>query len=373
MKYFAFGNSDCACCSVDWMQLTAHFHNDYTPDTEFPVTNDGLSYVRQTYGTNVFQFRDIVYNSDGVKLATCCYYPKNPNIKRDIITIQFSNQLCYCSLDTQEKLMKLLFNHYQCHLPSVSRVDLCCDFELHPHHLKVLYLLASGEAYVKSLRGYVAWWDSMSVGFDGINKYICPKFVTDKIPYTITFGSRQSVFKWKVYYKYKELEEVADKPYIREMWERHGLNAPCVWRCEVSINPSSNLLIGGGGCDWSQYVTDCSRFFVSLYNDKFEIRMAEGHKNKRRDTLVKFLCLDDSRKLFSYDRQHGSAIFNEPQIRASLWMLNQIRNEDDVSNSGMIDYYFSQIAIFCHDDSVNRVVKAKMTDSEYNLLTTYIS
>ena len=117
----------------------------------------------------------------------------------------------------------------------------------------------------------------------------------------LAIGAKGSKKRGYIYDKTLELEEVKDKPWIREMWEKNGLisdKKTHVWRSEISIKAQGSDLLN---LDTGQLFALHPNYLSTYENIKkifhfyaakvFDFRYNNGEKN-RRDFAP--LCLFDT-------------------------------------------------------------------------------
>lgn len=106
----------------------------------------------------------------------------------------------------------------------------------------------------------------------------------------ISFGSRSSAVCTYMYNKTKELREVKEKPYIRQLWKLNGIDdSRDVWRVEISIKSDAKTLLKTDtgeiftiSTDMLKLQADIESLFY-IYADKyFDFRINDLTKNKSR-------------------------------------------------------------------------------------------
>lgn len=106
----------------------------------------------------------------------------------------------------------------------------------------------------------------------------------------IAFGSRSSSVCSYMYDKTKELREVKDKPYIRQLWKLNGLDdSRDVWRVEISIKSDAKTLLKTDtgeiftiNTDMLKLQTDIESLFYVYAAKYFDFRINNLTKNKSR-------------------------------------------------------------------------------------------
>lgn len=268
--------------SVDWFALSCRLCRPWPDCVLCPPA--GCSAVRLT-PTAVWSERWYILDADGNKVCTILAVPRSWKIAADRCMIEVANRWLYYDdfHNTLDEVLSIL----PVVVDGLNRVDLCCDFEMHASMFEVYKMLADGRAYAGAYKSGVVWWSDI----DG-----------KRVPHQLSWGGKDSVLHWKVYYKYKELQDAAAdeaKPYIVDTWKQCGLRPEHVWRCEVSVAGSRNLVSAADGrvLPVRSWYDDRTALWASLYSSRFVVRRSEGHKDKRNDTVLPFLYVDAPRLL----------------------------------------------------------------------------
>lgn len=300
MEGFDMANSS-VFISCDWFSISCHLRELGTA----PFVPVGWK-VQPMGRTSVWGCREYVMNEEGVKVGTLLYDPISPIIKSDRAVIEVSNVFLYRS--DFHKMLDILEQVYPFEVDNVQRVDLCADFEMLSARWEVTKMLEDGRCYLKGLRRGVSWWQQ-----DNRTRRI----------HQLSWGGKDSVFKWKLYYKHKELWEggQCSKPYIEDMWREAGLEPTKVWRLEVSLTSISSLdNVGFNSRYYREWFDKSVELYRSIYSDKFVIRENQGHRDRRDDDIVTFLDIYGV-KLLSHkkagDREIESDV--ERRIVTKLW------------------------------------------------------
>lgn len=299
------GNSGAQVVSCDWYGLSCLCEPAY--DGRALTLPEGMQALEQG-GTAVYNHRWYIMSPEGVKVATILTKPKSPQIDARCTMIEVANYFLYSALF--HRVLDICLAALPLHVCGLSRVDLCCDFEMTPQRWEVVKMLEDGQAYLKGLRRGVVWWSK-----DGKFKY----------PHQLSWGGKESTFKWKVYYKYKELHDggvESLKPYIEEVWKNAGMNPKAVWRCEVSIANTNSLrdLDNGGRVAYREWFDERVALYNDIYADKFVIRRGEGHADKRNDPVLRFLDIVGEKRIkHNLSRGREVEVDVERRIVCKLW------------------------------------------------------
>lgn len=281
--------------------------------------------------TAVWEHRFFFLDELGNKVATFLCTPKSPIIDARRAIVEIANMWLY---DYDFKtICNDVLNAFPLSVEGLNRVDICGDFHMTEKKWQVVRGIEAGAMYLKGLRRGVFWWSTDN---------------NSRVPHQISWGGRDSVFHWKLYYKYKELHEggvESSKPYIENTWKSLGLTPKYVWRLEVSVT-SSNCLEktdGSGKVQPFEWYDERVQLFERLYRDKFVIRMNEGHKDRRNDAIVTFLLGDNGANKFI---KHRSEPLSEKESNAERRVVCKMWKEFNDSEVKANDFLHSTIAEF---------------------------
>lgn len=294
--------------------------------------------------TAVWADRFFILDGVGNKVATLLCTPRTPRLDSRRALVQIANRYLYA--EEFHAVCDAVLSSLPMAVTGLNRVDLCCDFEMTDRMWKTYSALADGSAYVKALREGAVWWQSVA------EPYGCAD--VGRLPHCLTFGGHESIFKWKVYYKWLELQQAPPedkKPYITDLWNAAGMDEKCVWRIEVSVS-GTNKLVGGDGLrlpafEWYDKKVEV---FRDLYADKFEVRMMQGHKDKRNDKMLPFLNIDGLKSLW-----HGKPLSErddsdcERRLVCKLW--DECQSCDVQANRAVFDMLRGNIVQLCEKES----------------------
>ena len=315
--------------SCDWFSISCMLAKPR--DGELLRAPDGWHCLLQA-PTAVWAERWFVLDGDGNKVATILCVPRSPIIDCKRCVVEIANRWLY--YDDFHAVVDRVLDILPMAITGLNRVDLCCDFEMSDERYSVYKKLASGDAYVKALRSGAIWWQDIPIGKVGDGGGL------ERVPHCLTFGGHDSVFKWKVYYKWLELQQAppeAKKPYIVDLWRAMGFSERHVWRCEVSINGSNALR------DLEQrpilpfaWYDDRVRLFCDIYTDKFIVRANEGHKDKRNDRVLPFLQVNGERSV-RHALPSSSRDDSDPERRTTCKLWRELMQPDTQCNAVLCD------------------------------------
>lgn len=284
--------------------------------------------------TSVWGERWFVLNEEGDKIATVLMCPLSPIIDARRCLVEIANRFLY--VEDIWVYADRVFDIFSVTITGLSRIDLCCDFEMTAGLYEVYCDLYKGDAYLKGLRRGGCWWQQLcgeaALGA-GFGTRVC---------HCQTFGGKESSFKWKVYWKWLELEQgggEGDKPYIRNLWRNMEFDERKVWRVEVSVSDAHTMVDPNGQriCT-RQWVDDRVKLFRCLYVDKFVIRANEGHIDRRNDKVLTFLDMNGM-KYVKHGVSEGDLACGdvEKRVVCKLWKeLNEVDVQCSVELHGGI-------------------------------------
>ena len=274
--------------NVDWLSFSVKLHESATErdahDWIFNSLPSSYKAIELT-GTNIYKRRLIVYNRDGSKMLTLLCSPYSRAIPRNSALVEVANEWLYKGFGW---VMDLLCDWHPCSFLCLSRLDVCCDFVGTPQRLALIRKLAANRAYVQGKRDGSAFFS-----------YSMERSGCERIPRCLSWGSKNSNIKWKVYNKSNEIFEfsptggkVCHKPYIVAQWDSQGWDVSQIWRCEVSICPMYKFQFHEKRLKWSDVLNGFTMedLFVSLYMSRFVVRLNQGHSDRSNDTRVHLLA-----------------------------------------------------------------------------------
>lgn len=306
-------SNDQGVVSCDWFSLSCMMAK---PRDGKPLRAPSGWYCLLQAPTAVWAERWFVLDGDGNKIATILCVPRSPIIDCKRCVVEIANRWLYYEdfHDVVDRVLDIV----PMAITGLNRVDLCCDFEMSDERYNVYKKLASGAAYVKALRSGAVWWQDIPVKQYGDGNGL------ERVPHCLTFGGHDSVFKWKVYYKWLELQQAppeAKKPYIMDLWRDMKFSERHVWRCEVSISGSNSLRdLGQRVIAPFSWYDDRVRLFCDIYSDKFVVRESQGHKDKRNDKVLPFLEVVGSKSIrHALPRSSRDDSDPERRLTCKLW------------------------------------------------------
>ena len=258
---------------------------------------DGFEFRVQKYNSKHFAKIAHIYLHD-IKVATIEYQPHSSILDSRSGLIKIENHILYQK--SMFHVIDLIMDYLGAKVISISRLDICADFEKFNNNLEPKKLIKNfmTEKYLRNGRG----------------KYTIignQKNVQD-VEY-LRFGSKSSAVNVYLYNKSIEMEDVKHKAHIAELWKQNDIGKDKqVWRLEVSLKSEAMTYVDDDSGEYFklnlEHLKDnkfIKKLYYSLIQKYFEFRKNDGTKNKSR---MKKVDLFDQDKM-TYKR---IKITNEP-------------------------------------------------------------
>lgn len=225
------------CISVDWLQVCCYSNNlAYLLNNDYYKKVDSLPYWLELQPLETRSFARFIrihikVGNDWRYCADILAVPRSSMLNSNIVLVKIHNRFLY-----SQNYIKLLYDicaTFKLSIKGLTRLDLCYDCNnfhggLKPHKFIKEFVTAEFDSprYIykvgaKQFRVYGGKSVSSATKFSGIE-----------------FGSGKSSKRCYIYDKTRELEEVKDKPWIRQYWQQNGLisdGKTHVYRAEISI------------------------------------------------------------------------------------------------------------------------------------------
>lgn len=225
------------CISVDWLQVCCYSNNlAFLLNNDYYNKVDSLPYWLELQPLETRNFARFIrvhtkVGNDWRYCADILAVPRSTMLNSNIVLVKIHNRFLY-----SQNYIKLLYNicaTFKLSIKGLTRLDLCYDCNsfhngLKPHKFIKEFVTAEFDSprYIykvgaKQFRVYGGKSVSSTTKFTGIE-----------------FGSGKSSKRCYIYDKTRELEEVKDKPWIRQYWRQNGLisdEKTHVYRAEISI------------------------------------------------------------------------------------------------------------------------------------------
>lgn len=286
------------CIAVDWLEVCC-YGRDLEPSF-FSWEGKHFSVEQEDRETPLFKsFFEVKRN--GLVWAQIRQNPKSGVMKKGLTIIKLSNRVLY-----HEKYVPFLMHMIKAlglYYKGLTRLDIaydCNEFycgrkpSRFVHQFVTKRVDEKGGMYVPRMKEF-DFHLKKDIHTNGMINYLA-------------IGAKGSKKRGYIYDKTLELQEVKDKPWIREMWEKNGLindKKTHVWRSEISIKAQGADLLN---LDTGQLFALHPNYLSTYENIKkifhfyaakvFDFRYNNGEKNRRDfaplclfDTSVDCTCL----------------------------------------------------------------------------------
>lgn len=292
--------------NVDWLQYSVILKSR-TPELYCP---DGYR-LEILQGNNIFKNRWILYNSGGTKIATALWTPFSSVLDEFVATVQIANIWLYDPYGI-EYAHRLVQDVWDCTFNSVGRFDVCCDFSATDRQMSIIRKLSSNAMYLGKKGEGSIFWHNRAVGDE---KHVVRE------PHCLSWGSKHSEIKCKLYWKSRELGLVGqkndngnsfipecDKEYIVEEWRKCGFDVLRVWRLEFSMCSTGQMMFDGKLVTWRDLCSGewHAKVFSALYNSRWDIRKNQGRRTKSHNK-------DEAVQLFVFEYDKLQMKWKEPK------------------------------------------------------------
>lgn len=286
------------CICVDWLEVSCY--GGFISKEGFYIDGKYYSVVREERETAMFK-RYYIVKFRGLDIAYIRQEPRLQRMKKGLTCVKLSNRVLYCEdyIPILMGILKSLNLRYH----GLTRLDIAFDCNYFcdgrkPSKFVRDYVFKPldeiGGVYLAGCKTFKIH-GGKSIGDDGTINYL-------------SFGSNSSCKRGYIYDKTKELQEVKDKPWIRDMWQKNGLisdDKMHVWRSEISIKCQGKDLLN---LDTGQLFPLHPNYLATYENVKkifhfyaakvFDFRINQGQKNRRNfsrlnlfDKAIDITCL----------------------------------------------------------------------------------
>lgn len=280
------------CVAVDWLEVCCYgrtLENGF-----FRWEGKNFSVEEEDRETPLFK-KYYVVKHNGLEWAQIRQEPKAGIMKKGLTIIKLSNRVLY-----HEKYVPFLMNLIQAlHLfyKGLTRLDIAYDCNTFYCGRKPSRFVKNfvtkrvdeeGGMYVPKMKEY-DFHLKKDIHTNGLINYLA-------------IGAKGSKKRGYIYDKTLELQEVKDKPWIREMWEKNGLKNDeknHVWRAEISIKAQGSDLLN---LETGQLFALHPNYLATYENVKkifhfyaakvFDFRVNNGEKNRRN--FARIILFDSS-------------------------------------------------------------------------------
>lgn len=272
-----------SCLNIDWLSFFGSCNDS--------VNGKVYEKCPRSFGTKIFE-TVIDYKKDGETYFTVTKNPRSGALADSLAIVKIANFVLYRSNKfdiIEDGLKDIGFK-----IKGFSRLDLCLDFNYFANgydgHTLISQFIKS--KLLRNGRG--------KFSIQGSQKFEC------NFEY-LKFGGSSSEVKAYLYNKTKEMQDVKDKPYIREQWEKAGLRQDIpVYRLEFSMNSDAvkNLQNQNTGnatlsVNAIKNTANLSDIYYCLYDRFFDFRKNDGTKNKSRMERVNLIKREEIKVFYN--------------------------------------------------------------------------
>ena len=220
------------CINIDWLEVYC-----LEPETHDAAYFRAVGYDVESreYGTPLYAEMFTIFQEEWPFIEVR-RNPHNPKCNKDggilphnACHIRLHNRTCYFPNCVNVLRTFLVAHGYQ--FMSISRVDICCDFNVFDNQMKP--------------KNFVEKWFKAEISklYQGRFSAHGQDKWSEREVNSIKWGRPTSAITTKLYNKSMELREIGDKFYIRDAWKATGLDEKSdVWRVEFSINSQAKVL-----------------------------------------------------------------------------------------------------------------------------------
>lgn len=223
------------CINIDWLEVYAL--EPTQPRDAAYFRDAGFMVEERPYGTRVYEQMFTLLTSDYFHYIEVRRKPASSVLEYNACHIRLSNRTCYFT--NAVAIMRDFLDAHGYTFRRISRIDLALDFERFDSGD---YPDAFARRYIQ---GKFAKINQSNLAAHGQDRW------NERRWNSLSWGSPSSPIGTKLYCKTLELEQVKDKPYIRQAWFAAGLvdnlatmtrkaadgsvYKPSIWRLEFSI------------------------------------------------------------------------------------------------------------------------------------------
>lgn len=300
------------------------------------------------YGTPVYEEMFILLGTDDQPLLEIRRLPKSAKGKQlhgvlefNACHIRLTNRTCYFNNPVQ--ILQQFLEQYGFHYQRISRIDICLDFE------KFDYGDLPSDFVDRYMKHKYSKINQAKLSAHGRDMWDGRRWNSLK------WGEPKSMVSTKLYNKSMELEQVHDKPYIRQAWRACGLvddeyyltklnetgetYKPQIWRVEFSVKSSTRnwyvvedyngskprILSKRNTLDTYQTKDDLMNVFLSLCDHYFHFKKFKA--SVRKDRCEDKLLFRTSEKNTFYKIENvATAVAPEKQIKKLAALIRLYRD-----------------------------------------------
>jgi len=305
--------------AIDWLQFSALV--DVKTFDRLSI-NGVFKIERLNYATR--HFKEIIEIHDtrqNKRVAIITYKPHSDVFPADMALVKIDNWLLYQNY--LKAYLKEFIHVFNIEFKNLSRVDICADFNT------IAYRNLKPQSFIKSfLSGkYIKLRKSKGQVYFNNGEILDFQY--------LKFGSGRSRVCSYLYNKSKELDEVINKPHIRENWRKHKLIGE-VWRCEFRLQNFDFLLTDKetgeqinfngnvAGLNSLDIINQVQPLFDALADHYLTFKIKSNDSNKSR---LKSFYLFNNNKQFLFNRIYNDNLEAGRSEKIFIKKLYELNNE----------------------------------------------
>lgn len=282
------------CISIDWLQVCC-LCNEIVEGL-YTTKNYKFDVKMSSLQTAMFQHVYIV-KSKGLPIANIQIAPRSSKLNQKLTLIKLENRVLYSHryIEMLYELMSAL----KCTYKGITRLDICYDCNKFVNGRSPSRFINQFIAKEVGEKGYIYRRGSEKFAAYGSKSKSSKAKVS-----SIRFGSERSRIGAYMYDKTIELQEVKDKPWIREMWAENGLISDentHVFRSEISIRSQGMDILNMSTGElfrlsprYLEHYDSIKKLFYFYAYKYFDFRICNGQKCKKNyDKLALFECKEE--------------------------------------------------------------------------------
>lgn len=282
--------------NLDWLELYC-LESGLQPMTASFFESLGYKVNKRDYGTPIYRemFTILKDGKDWIEVRRDPYSKKGEGGFLHPLSchIRMANEFLYTDSPIDEMRAFLIAHDFK--YKSISRIDICMDFNEFDESLKVKDFIQ------KYVEGNISKINQSRLQLHGEDNW------TKRTWNSFKWGAPTSAFSTKLYNKSMELRQGKDKPYIKQAWLDAGLNiAKDVWRIEFSTSSQAQTRV-------SKRENEAFRLHITHYDNRHKLlmRFAELYEKYFDFRLVEKIKQEDgSYKLKRKDRCKRPTLLN---------------------------------------------------------------
>lgn len=302
--------------NLDWLTLYVDCSQDI----------NGSLFVRKDLEFGTRQYRTISeYFINKERVATLCHNPCSSILKEGTGLLKIDNNVFYKS--GYQKVIESLLQDLNLKILSISRFDLCLDFEIFDNGMQPQTLI---NQFITNEIWKIGTAKYRIIGHQNL------QHIYDYL----RFGSNTSDCSVYLYNKSLEMKEVKQKNYIMEQWKKANIGKNNdVWRLEISIK-GNNIQTMGFKLDKLRNftlkdVTDTvfnHEIYYQLINKYFEFRINDGQIRKDRMKKLELFKYEPTSYTIEIGKNHNTTSKSDKIfINKYEQVFDELRNNKKIS------------------------------------------